>query len=458
MKVSILAAAGIFSTALAGPVVEKRANTISNPKTPPVSVKGNAFYTSSGSRFYIRGVDYQPGGSSANEDPIADANGCARDVKEFQKLGINTIRVYSVDNSKDHDQCMQMLADAGIYLALDVNTPFYSLNRKDNESIHMSYNDVYLQSVFATVDAFAKYDNTLLFYSGNEVINDDTNTFAAPYVKAVTRDIRAYIAARQYRSIPVGYSAADVESNRYEMATYMNCGNDAVRSDFFAFNDYSWCDPSSFTISGWDKKVEQYSNYSIPIFLSEFGCNTNKRDFGEIAALYSDQMTPVYSGGLVYEYSEESSNYGLVNINGDSVEELDDFAALQKAYSATPAPSGDGGAKSGSSPSQCPAQSQHWEVNDPTGNYLPIMPEGAKKYFSSGAGAGPGNNGNTGSQTAGTPSTGFAMSDGTTTSSSSSSSKAAAANVRVPEMTLAPFVAGLVVFASSLLGGAGFLF
>jgi hypothetical protein len=160
---------------------------------------------------------------------------------------------------------MKSLADAGIYLALDVNTPFYSLNRKDNASIAMSYNDAYLQSVFATVDAFSKYDNTLLFYSGNEVINDDTNTFAAPYVKAVTRDIKAYLSARSYRAIPVGYSAADVESNRYEMATYMNCGNDAVRSDFFAFNDYSWCDPSSFTVSGWDKKVTQYANYGIPI-------------------------------------------------------------------------------------------------------------------------------------------------------------------------------------------------
>jgi len=160
---------------------------------------------------------------------------------------------------------MKALADAGIYLAVDVNTPYYSLNRKDNASIHRSYNDVYLQSVFATVDAFAQYDNTLLFYSGNEVINDNQTTFAAPYVKAVTRDIKAYIKSRTYRSVPVGYSAADVSDNRYEMAQYMNCGGDNVRSDFFAFNDYSWCDPSSYTISGWDQKVALFSNYSQPI-------------------------------------------------------------------------------------------------------------------------------------------------------------------------------------------------
>jgi hypothetical protein len=41
MKSSILAAAAIVSSAIAGPVVEKRQTTVSNSKTPPVSVKGN---------------------------------------------------------------------------------------------------------------------------------------------------------------------------------------------------------------------------------------------------------------------------------------------------------------------------------------------------------------------------------------------------------------------------------
>jgi hypothetical protein len=77
--------------------------------------------------------------------------------------------------------------------------------------------------------------------------------------------MRQYIGSRGYRQVPVGYSAADVESNRYEMAQYMNCGTDDQRSDFYAFNDYSWCDPSSYQQSGWDQKVEQYGNYSIPL-------------------------------------------------------------------------------------------------------------------------------------------------------------------------------------------------
>jgi len=196
------------------------------------------------------------------KDPIADAESCKRDVAKFKELGINTIRVYTVDNTANHDECMTELANAGIYLALDVNNPNYSINR---EKPVKSYNKMYLQSVFATIDAFHGYDNTLLFFSGNEVINDPTNTNCAPYVKATDRDMRSYINARGYRKIPVGYSAADVAENRAEMAAYMNCGPDGARSDFFAFNDYSWCDPNTYDGTDWGEKVKNFSSYSIPL-------------------------------------------------------------------------------------------------------------------------------------------------------------------------------------------------
>ena len=158
---------------------------------------------------------------------------------------------------------MSALDAAGIYLILDVNSAKYSLNRDDPQP---SYNPTYLQSVFATMDVFSKYDNTLAFFSGNEVINDTMqSTACAPYIKAVTRDMKQYQGDQQLRKIPIGYSAADVSSNRYETAQFMACGTPDEQSDFFAFNDYSWCDPSSFQQSGWDQKVELFKNYSLPI-------------------------------------------------------------------------------------------------------------------------------------------------------------------------------------------------
>lgn len=78
--------------------------------------------------------------------------------RRFTKLGINTLRVYTVDNSKNHDACMEALADAGIYLALDVNTPKYSI-RQDKPA--QSYNSAYLQSLFATVDQECRPDPIL---------------------------------------------------------------------------------------------------------------------------------------------------------------------------------------------------------------------------------------------------------------------------------------------------------
>lgn len=382
MKFStVLSSLAISSLASANPTqtikeLPKRAGSL-----PAVSASGNAFWAD-GKRFYIRGVDYQPGGSSAELDPLGDPNVCLRDIEKFKELGINTIRVYMVDNSVNHDECMNALAAAGIYLVLDANTPKYSINRAKP---HNSYNAAYLQNIFATMDEFAKYDNTLAFFSGNEVINEQQGTtISAPYVKAVTRDMKNYILKRGLRKIPVGYSAADVSDNRMQTAAYFNCGSDDARSDFFAFNDYSWCN-TDFETAEWDKKVANFTDYGLPIFLSEYGCTTNGRDFGEIEALMSDKMTGVYSGGLMYEYTMEDNGFGIVEESGGSIKELPEFSKLAKAMEEFPAPAGDGGAAATTHSVPCPSSGPSWEVE---GEAIPAMPVEAQVYMDNGAGQG----------------------------------------------------------------------
>lgn len=390
---------------------------------PPIEVRGNAFYAG-GERFYVRGVAYQPGGAADAADPMLDTEAFTRDVARFQELGINTIRIYTIDNSANHDDAMKMLDDAGIYLSLDANTPDYSLNRENLESLHYSYTDVYLQNVFATIDAFAGYNNLAFFYSGNEVIDAKNNSNAAPYVKATTRDMKNYIRARSPRTIPVGYSAADVQANIYQQMTYFACGEDEMaRADFFALNDYSWCDPSSFEESGWDAKVKLYGNYTIPLFLSEYGCITNERNWGEVAALYSTQMTGVYSGGLAYEYTTEPNGYGLVEVVDGEVVPNRDFDALKDAFAATANPTGDGGARtSDTGVMECPAESDSWQV---TTDNLPEIPVNAAAMMTEGPGDGVGLEGE-GSQWQGTPSeTEADLSNGVTVSESDQSGTAA---------------------------------
>lgn len=59
----------------------------------------------------------------------------------------------------------------GIYMLIDVNSPLggESIDRSDPSA---SYTASYLNRTFAVVEAFKSYPNTLLFFSGNEVIND----------------------------------------------------------------------------------------------------------------------------------------------------------------------------------------------------------------------------------------------------------------------------------------------
>lgn len=454
---SALASALAITGALAAPSQSEN-NLRPRATLEPITVKGNAFFQGN-NRFYVRGIDYQPGGSSNLEDPLANPTICKRDIAKFKELGTNVVRIYSVDNSANHDECMQELADAGIYLVLDTNTPDYSINRADPAP---SYNSVYLQNVFATIDIFVKYSNTMAFFSANEVINDDKTTATAPYVKAVTRDMRAYMKARGHRQVPVGYSAADVAESRMEMAHYMNCGTDEERSDFFAFNDYSWCNPSSYQVSGWDQKVKNFTGYGLPIFLSEYGCiKPRPRTFGEVKALYSKEMTPVYSGGLAYEYSMEDNDYGMVEIKSDTeVEELEDFDYYKTALEETPMPTGDGGYNPTQSASECPAFSANWNVTD---SKLPAMPKKAQAFFKNGAGKGVGLEGD-GSQTVGCEdedecASGTSDENPTPTdlgpgdSETTETSEGAAAGLVIPPVALINGWVGLAVLVSALGGG-----
>lgn len=380
--------AALAGAAMATPtatVVEARQDA-GSAQLPIVTIRGNAFFAGE-ERFYVRGVAYQPGGAADVADPLIDIPGLTRDVENFKKLGVNTIRVYSIDNSQDHSEGMKMLNDAGIYLALDINTPDFSLNRADEASLHLSYNERYLQSLFATVDEFQKYNNLLLMINGNEVINERNNTKAAPYIKAVNRDLKNYVANRGYRTIPFGYAAADVAENVDQQLAYFDCGPDHVRGDFFALNDYSWCDPSSFTTSGWDKKVEKYTGYAVPIVMAEFGCITNTREWGEVASLFSTDMSSVYSGGIAYEYTVEPNGYGLVELKDGQIQTNEDFDRLADAFAAQQNPEGDGGFSEGNEPSQCPPADEDWEVEN---DLIPAMPQGAEKFFEDGAGTGPG--------------------------------------------------------------------
>lgn len=165
-------------------------------------------------------------------------------------------------------------------------------------------------------------------------------TTVADDLKAVQRDLRQYIAKNSQRTIPVGYSAADVRPILQDTWAYLQCNDnstsDLSRSEFFGLNSYSWCGAdATYTTAGYDQLVSMFQNSSIPVFFSEYGCNKPAglaRPFNEVQSLYGPQMTSL-SGGLVYEYSQEESDYGLVVLNANgSVSLRGDFDNLQSQY------------------------------------------------------------------------------------------------------------------------------
>ncbi|KAL8824944.1 MAG: hypothetical protein Q9191_004713 [Dirinaria sp. TL-2023a] len=362
-----------------------------------VKVQGSDFVnTVTGARLQIIGVAYQPGGSSGykpGSDPLSNGTNCLRDAALMQQLGVNAIRVYNVDPTINHDACASIFNAVGIYMIIDVNSPL------PNESLvptqlASSYSLTYLQHIFGVVEAFHNYNNTLAFVGGNEDMNDvPSGATTPPYLRAVTRDLKSYIAKNSPRTIPVGYSAADVREILADSWSYLSCDvdgqtDDMSRIDFFGLNSYSWCgSTATFQSAGYNILMEQFSNTTIPVFFSEYGCNkVLPRVFDEVQALYGPQMTQVMSGGLVYEYVEEPNNFGLVAVFSNQTAQIRiDYDNLQSQFNKLDTKALESGNTTATKLTS-PACKSSLIVSQGFNNTfdIPAMPAGAQKLISNG--------------------------------------------------------------------------
>ncbi|KAI0301302.1 glycoside hydrolase family 72 protein [Russula brevipes] len=311
---------------------------------------GRYLYKPDGSRFYLKGLAYQEQGAAAQDpnapfsepssfiDPLANGPACQRDLPYLKQLGINTIRVYSVNSSLDHSTCMKTFSSAGIYVILDLSLPLNGSIDRTAPAWTTNLLDVYLR----TVDAFLGFDNILVFNIGNEVVITPNTTVAAPFVKAAARDLKAYLASKSSSAL-VGYAAINGDSTWIDpLANYLSCdpsggnsGNTAI--DIYGLNDYAFCGASTFAAS-YAGTVGDFAGYNVVTYFSEYGCNNPyPRPWADVAALFSTQAAPVLSGGIAFSYfPAESSDgeFGMVNISSDgsTVTTSTDFTNLAAAY------------------------------------------------------------------------------------------------------------------------------
>jgi len=320
---------------------------------PKVTRTGRYLYSDDGSRFYMKGIAYQEQGDvvvtpdnpfgepSSFTDPLSIADACRRDLPFLQDLGVNTIRVYSVDSSLNHDDCMKAFSDAGIYTIIDLSLP---LNGSIDRLVPAWSTNV-LNQYIRTVDTFSKYDNVLAYNIGNEVVTSDS-TPAAPFVKAAARDTKAYLKAKGIDSL-IGYAAINGASEfRSTLADYLSCdsdgsGDDSTAIDIYGLNDYSWCGDSTFE-SSYSGIMTEFANYNVVAYFSEFGCiSSPPRLWTEAVALLGPDMSSVWSGGIAFSYFPAQSaagEFGMVTISGQTVTTSEDFDRLKQQYALAASP------------------------------------------------------------------------------------------------------------------------
>ena len=210
-------------------------------------------------------------------------------------LGTNSIRVYHVDPTANHDGCMEVFASKGIYVWLDLDTFTTEILQTDP-----TWDQDQFGNFSQVMDVFINYDNLAGFWIGSEVVNTASGSIAAPYIKAATADMKAYRASKNYRTVPIGYSAADIAELRPQLQNYLACGDDDSASiDFYSLNAYEWCGDATYATSGYSNLQAMSEGYNIPIFFSETGCNAVRpRTFADQAAIFAPDMIVTWSGAM----------------------------------------------------------------------------------------------------------------------------------------------------------------
>ena len=259
-------------------------------------------------------------------DPLTSKS-CSRDVPYLKDLHANVVRTYYIDTSKDHSSCTALFAQAGIYVMVDLMAPGYILN-----TVNPVWNNVLFKQYTSVIDTMHNYTNLLGFILGDDVVSGISQNDSGPYLKAAVRDMKAYIRQKSYRPIPVGsvnsvnnneravYISDDqVSQGSLTFSDYLNCGDkNDDNIDFWGANIRDWCSDTgrnNYTLSSYANATSALSAYLIPGFLAAYGClEFVYMDFSEIDVIYGQLMSPVWSGGIFYQYfsfnATDHSEYG----------------------------------------------------------------------------------------------------------------------------------------------------
>ncbi len=300
----------------------------------PIEIRGYKFFdTVTGEEFRIRGIDYYPrpnrGELNHNSmDYLTEEHRYIweRDLIHLQRLGINAIRIYSIEAKFNHDAFFCALDRAGIYAIVELahSCPTCAITKDTAPTCYPMQLKLQGQDV---IRHMSKYSNVLAFSAGNEVNHyapPGSPQHNAPCQKKFLRDMRQFVnSCSTMRNVPIGLVAAD--SDRGANAMYYNCQSNPddpfEAAEWFGLNTYVNCDGHVQKYEdalGFHTLQEDFAsyNYSIPVVLTEFGClsetfptmngNEAQRDFKQAYWMHTEpSLRDQFVGGFAFEYSME---------------------------------------------------------------------------------------------------------------------------------------------------------
>jgi hypothetical protein len=320
----------------------------------PITVVQNMFMRG-GSRWSPKGICYQPVDGS---DPLSDdhldhltklldpatTNG-------LLNLGINCIRVYQVDPSKNHDKVMDLLASNGIYVLVGAVTSDCCITTTST-----SVPGPVVARVKAVADTFARYSNVLGFDISNELLDSPSPSQygLVSVTKQLKQQMHSYMASQGYRAVPIGCCTRDVPSYTFPGTSAYACGTAEERMDFIGYNTYRWIvpngqQPDAGSLTAYYELYDHFKNFPVPVMLTEIGAAcTGGRDWSQIAYIFgqskvtsgsnSADMSAAISGCFAFRYYERGQGFGLVqpvlsdNPSPVTIGGYGGYAALSAAY------------------------------------------------------------------------------------------------------------------------------
>jgi hypothetical protein len=268
-------------------------------KVRALTNKGSRFfYEQSGEQFFMRGIQYQDyrddfNTSSAYIDPLEDGARCARDIRYFKELGINTVYVLHLRAQADHVVCMTLLRDNGIYVIVSLG------GKIEDESRTIKWDHPVATRFMTIVADLARFPNII----GFRILGGSAKFL--PFTKAATRDLKEYMRDSGFRNIPIGYKS--FSGNNAPLQQFLTCGGSNDSIDFLLYSDTLHCTNASQLKDAMERLVLNRS--SLPMLFVTTACDTRTMADSKIMlSAYSDIYMTAHSGVVLYSYFDNAPN------------------------------------------------------------------------------------------------------------------------------------------------------